>query len=78
MKKMPPSIAVDYYNIAITGLDILYELSLVHPGVIEDLGNIARLVIECTGKRSTKFSARTMDELSREALPQSEFQDGKA
>lgn len=61
------SLAVRYYNIVLIGLDILYESARLDPGAIEDLGNIAREIVECTGNRTRKFSPRTMNELRKEA-----------
>lgn len=67
MPKTPSALAVDYYNISIIGLDILYEAALMDPGSVEDLANIARQVVELTGKRTARLSPRTMDELCNEA-----------
>ena len=63
-------LASRYYNIVVTGLNILYETSLIDPGSIEDLGNFARQILDCAAKRASKFSPRIMDELAKEANPQ--------
>lgn len=63
MRKKANRLAVDYYNICVIGVDLLYEVSYVDPGAIEDLADFARQFIERTGKRTAKLSARTLEDL---------------
>jgi len=67
MNKEPSYLAVRYFNIVCTGVEILYEIARIDPGAIEDMGDLARRVVELTGKRTARFSPRMMDELAREA-----------
>ena len=66
-RKTPPQLAIDYHATIVIGIDILWDVARLDPGAIADLGDIARMVIECAGKRAGKLSPRVLDELEKEA-----------